>query len=51
MVLVLAAAGVVGLLGRSQLQHAAPLVPTEAAAGLAADVDTVRDAVREGRQS
>jgi uncharacterized membrane protein YqjE len=51
MVLVLAAAAILGLLGRSQLEHAAPPVPTEAAASVAADVDTVRDAVREGRQS
>jgi len=51
MVLVLAAAGIVGLLGRSQLKDAAPPVPTEAVASVAADVDTVRSAVREGRQS
>jgi uncharacterized membrane protein YqjE len=49
-VLVFAAAGVAALLGRRQLREATPPVPSEAAAGLAEDVQTVKTAVREGRQ-
>jgi Putative Actinobacterial Holin-X, holin superfamily III len=49
-VVVLAAAGVAALAGRAQLRRAVPPVPTQAAAGVAADVQTVADAVREGRQ-
>jgi hypothetical protein len=49
-VVVLAAAGVAALAGRAQLRRAVPPVPTQAAAGVAADVHTVTDALREGRQ-
>lgn len=50
MVVVLAAAGCAALAARVQLRRAVPPVPTEAAAGVTADVQTVTDAVREGRQ-
>ena len=49
-VVVLAAAAVAALAGRAQLRRAVPPVPTQAAAGVAADVTTVAEAVREGRQ-
>jgi hypothetical protein len=49
-IVVLAAAGVAAAAGRAQLRRAVPPVPTQAAAGIAADVQTVTDAVREGRQ-
>jgi uncharacterized membrane protein YqjE len=44
------AAGVAALVGRQQLRAAAPPVPKEAAAGIEADIQTVRDAVEEGRR-
>jgi hypothetical protein len=50
-VLVFAAAGVAALLGKRQLSRAVPPVPSMAAASVAADVETVKEAVREGRQS
>jgi hypothetical protein len=49
-VVVLVGTGVATLAGRAQLRRAVPPVPTQAAAGIAADVRTVTDAVREGRQ-
>jgi lysylphosphatidylglycerol synthetase-like protein (DUF2156 family) len=49
LVVVLAMAAVAALVGRRQLQRAAPPVPTDVAAGLAADLETVKAAVRDGR--
>jgi hypothetical protein len=37
--------------GRAQLRRATPAVPQEAKAGVTADIETVRTAVREGRHS
>jgi uncharacterized membrane protein YqjE len=51
LVLVLAAAAVAALAGRQQLRKATPAMPTEAVAGVSADVQTVKDAVRDGRSS
>jgi uncharacterized membrane protein YqjE len=51
MVVVFAGAGVAAMLGRRQLQQAAPPVPQQAVAGVQADVETVKTAVREGRSS
>jgi hypothetical protein len=45
--LVLAAAGIAAAAGRAQLRKAMPLAPTEPAAGLAADVQTVVEATRK----
>ena len=50
-VVVLAAAGAAALLGRSKLKRATPPVPSQAMAGVSADVQAVKTAVREGRQS
>jgi hypothetical protein len=50
-VVVLAAAAMAALLGRSKLKRATPPVPSRAMAGITADVQTVKTAVREGRQS
>lgn len=50
-VVALAAAGVAALAGRRQLASAGPPVPREAAASLAADVETVKGAIRDGRSS
>ena len=44
-VVVFALAGVAALMGRQQLAAAVPPVPTEAQAGIAADIQTVKDAV------
>jgi hypothetical protein len=49
-VLVFAAAGIAAMVGRRELKAATPPVPSEATAGLAEDVQTVKTAVREGRQ-
>lgn len=49
MVVVFVIAGIAALIGRNQLKRAAPPMPAEAAAGLAADVETVKSAVKEGR--
>jgi Putative Actinobacterial Holin-X, holin superfamily III len=49
--LVFAIAGLVALLGRRHLSRAVLPVPSEAAASVAADVETIRKALREGRQS
>ncbi|MBU8861835.1 MULTISPECIES: phage holin family protein [unclassified Micromonospora] len=51
LVLVFAVAAVLALLGRRRLRAATPLVPQEAVSGVAADVDAVKTAVREGRSS
>jgi peptidoglycan/LPS O-acetylase OafA/YrhL len=51
MVVVFAAAGVAALLGKQKLTAATPPLPTDAIAGTQADVQTVKDAVREGRSS
>jgi hypothetical protein len=48
---VFVAAGVTAALGRRELKRALPPVPSEAAASVAADVQAVQDAIREGRQS
>ena len=50
-VVVFAAAGVSALIGRRALAAATPMVPDEAKAGLTADLNTVKAAVAEGRQS
>jgi hypothetical protein len=50
-VVVFAAAGVSALIGRRALSAATPMVPDEAKAGLTADLNTVKAAVAEGRQS
>jgi MFS family permease len=50
-VIVFVAAGVGALLGKRQLTAAAPAIPSEATAGVSADVQAVKDAIREGRQS
>lgn len=50
-VLVFAVAGIAALLGKRQFARATPPVPSEAAASLANDFATVKNAVREGRQS
>jgi len=47
---VLVAAAAAALAGRAQLRRAVPPVPTQAAAGVAADVTAVSEAMREGRQ-
>jgi uncharacterized membrane protein YqjE len=51
MVVVFAAAGVAALLGKRKLAAAAPPVPRDAIASTQADVQTVKNAVREGRSS
>jgi len=51
MVVVFAAAGIAALLGRKKLQAAVPPVPTDAVAGAKTDVQTVKNAVREGRSA
>jgi O-antigen ligase len=50
-VVVFAAAGAAALLGRSKLKRVTPPVPSQAMAGVSADVQAVKTAVREGRQS
>jgi len=45
-VVLLVVAGILGLLGRSQIRRAAPPVPEEAVANVRRDVETVRDGVR-----
>jgi uncharacterized membrane protein YqjE len=48
---VFAASGLAALAGKRQLQRATPPAPTDAAANVAADVETLKTAVREGRRS
>jgi hypothetical protein len=50
-VVVFAAAGIAALLGKGQLATATPPLPTEAQAGIAADIATVKHAVQAGRMS
>jgi hypothetical protein len=49
LVVVFAAAGVAALLGKQKLQSAVPPVPSAAVSSTQADVQTVKNAVREGR--
>jgi uncharacterized membrane protein YqjE len=51
LIIVLAAAGIAALLGRQKLKAAVPPVPTDAVAGARADVQTVKDAVKEGHSA
>jgi hypothetical protein len=46
---VFAIAGIAALLGKREITAATPPMPSEATAGLTADVQTVRTAVQEGR--
>ncbi|KUL23625.1 phage holin family protein [Actinoplanes awajinensis] len=49
MVVVFAAAAVAAVLGRSKLKAAVPPMPTDAVAGVQADVRTVKNAAQRGR--
>jgi uncharacterized membrane protein YqjE len=49
MVVVFAIAAVAALIGRRQIRSATPAMPTEAVAGVQADIQTLTGAVREGR--
>jgi uncharacterized membrane protein YqjE len=49
LVAVLAAAGIAALIGKQKLKAAVPPVPSGAVASTQADVQTVKNAVREGR--
>jgi uncharacterized membrane protein YqjE len=49
MVLVFAAAGISVLVGRRELSQAAPPLPTETVDSVKADLQTVKDAIQEGR--
>jgi len=49
MLVLFAVAGVMALVGKRQISRATPPVPSEAAAGLAADVQTVKEAITERR--
>jgi uncharacterized membrane protein YqjE len=51
LVVVFAAAGVAALIGKRQLMSAAPPVPSDAIAGVEADVQTLKTAVRKERTS
>lgn len=51
MAAVFAVAAIVVLAGTAQLKRAKPPAPSEAEVGLAADVDAVKSAVREGLRS
>jgi uncharacterized membrane protein YqjE len=44
-------AAVLALVGKKQVNQAAPPVPTDAARSAAADVDAVKDAIRKGRDA
>ena len=46
-----AAAGVAALVGKNQVSHAMPPEPEAAMASGKRDVETVKDAIREGRQA
>ena len=50
-VVLFAAAGVLALVGRNEVKRAAPPVPERAKENVQADVDAVRNAVREGRHA
>ena len=49
--LLFAVAAVVALVGRKQVKQAVPPGPTQAARSAAADVDAVKAAIRDGRNS
>ena len=49
LVVVLAAAGIAALMGKKKLKAAVPPLPSDAVASAQADVQTVKNAVREGR--
>ncbi len=49
LVVVLAAAGIAALMGKKKLKTAVPPLPSDAVASAQADVQTVKNAVREGR--
>jgi len=49
-VVLLAVAGLLALAGKSKVSQATPPVPTEAARNVKADIDVVKDAVKEGRR-
>jgi uncharacterized membrane protein YqjE len=51
LIVAVAVAGLAALAGKHQLQRATPPTPTDAAANVAADVETVKTAVRDGRRS
>ncbi|BCJ47424.1 hypothetical protein GCM10010168_17820 [Actinoplanes ianthinogenes] len=51
MVVVFAAAGVAALLGKQKLATATPPIPTDAIAGVEADVQTIKTAAQRGRQA
>jgi len=51
MVLIFAAAGVAALLGKKQVQQAAPPKPTAAMDSTKRDVEAVKTAIHDGRQS
>jgi MFS family permease len=48
-VILLAIAGVLGLIGKKQVQHATPPVPEEAMQSVRQDVDTVKEAAKRKR--
>jgi hypothetical protein len=51
MAVVFVIAGIAALIGKRQLADVTPPIPTEAQAGIAADIQTVKNAVQEGRTS
>jgi uncharacterized membrane protein YqjE len=51
MAVVFVIAGIAALIGKRQLVDATPPIPTEAQAGITADIQTVKSAVQEGRTS
>ncbi|GAA0809634.1 phage holin family protein [Spirilliplanes yamanashiensis] len=50
-VVLFAAAGVLALVGKKQVQQAVPPMPTDATESVKADVDAVTAAVKEGRRA
>lgn len=50
-VVVFVGAAIAALVGKREITAAAPPVPSEAMDGVRTDVETVKDAIREGRQS
>jgi hypothetical protein len=51
MAVVFVFAGIAALIGKRQLADATPPIPTEAQAGITADIQAVKNAVQEGRTS
>jgi hypothetical protein len=51
MLAVFAFAAIAALVGRRQFTRSTPPIPDEAVAGVTADIETIRTAVREGRHS